>query len=1276
MTASTQPTYRIGFDIGGTFTDFILHDGATNRIRLHKLLTTPHDPSVAALQGLTEVCGGAGIAVAKVSEIIHGTTLVTNAVIERKGAKLGLVTTRGFRDILEMGREQRYDIYDMFLEFPDPLAPRDLRLEVDERIDRDGNEVAPLDEDGLRRALETLVRNGCEAVAISFINAYRNSSHERRAGEIAAAEFPELAVSLSAQVVPEMGEYPRTVTTCANAYVQPLMDRYLTRLESALAALGFDGELRLMHSAGGLVSPSVARAFPIRLLESGPAGGGLAAALFGETAGKEKLIAFDMGGTTAKACIIEDGRVDIAVELEAGRVSRFRKGSGLPMRAPVIDMIEIGAGGGSIAGINSVGLLKVGPQSAGSDPGPVCYGLGGTQPTVTDADMILGYYDPDFFLGGRMNLDLAAAEAAMDRLAEPLGLSRMEAARGVHRVVVESMAAATRVHMVEKGKDPRDWSMVGFGGAGPAHAADVARVLGVREVIVPPASGAASALGFLTAPLSFEISRSMPVELTKSFDAAAIEHLFGETTAEAKALLTKAGVVPGDIATQRFAEMRLVGQMHEITVPLPADLGGGDAFTRIRAAFTAAYEARYASVRPEERMEAISFRVLCSGPKPGISLAGASGGADTPALKGYRRAWFDAGEVQMAVYDRYALMPGTVIDGPAVIEERESTTLVPLGDRVEVDASLNLRIAVATEVEGAEMISAAMSVDEAIERLESDPVSLEIMWSRLVTVTEEMWLTVIRTAFSLTVSESQDFACGILDIEGKSMVHSPRAMPVFNLTLPRAVRALLAKFPAETLKPGDVLITNDPWLCAGHLFDIAVVTPVFVDGRIVALIGTVGHVSDIGGTKNTIRATEIYEEGLQIPPMKFMDGGRINETLVEMIATNVREPEQVVGDIHGFIAANTLGADRLTSFMSEYGLSDLRGMARLLQGLSEKAMRDAVRRLPDGEYRSEIECRQLGDTLRYPVKVTVAGDEVGIDFEGAPPQLPRGGLNSTLNYTVAHATYPLKCILTPEVRGNAGCYRAFRVNAPARSSLNPDYPASVSMRTRTGWYLAPVIFRALSQAAPGQVQAHTGLPIVSRVYCETPSGIDAGHMFLGGGQGGSNGRDGKSALLWPTSASNTAVEVFEARVPVLVTEKAYLPDSGGAGAYRGGLGQRLRMRKLYDDGLPMQVGLFPEAPGMAVEGLFGGAPGSGAAGRILDAAGNEVHDVGDGELVRVTTIDRLVEISLNGGSGYGHAGLRDPEAVAEDIRLGYVTKAAARSDYPSLAEARQLEGVK
>ncbi|TSD85178.1 methylhydantoinase [Mycobacterium sp. KBS0706] len=1252
--------WRIGFDIGGTFTDFILYDGEGRTVKLHKRLTTPHDPSEAALVGIEELVAMAGIRLADVGEMVHGTTLVTNAVIERKGAKLGLITTQGFRDVLEMGTEQRYDIYDLFLQFPEPLVARRLRLEVPERVDRDGTVVEPLDRDAVRAALRRLVAEGVEAVAVCFLHSYRNPEHERIVGEIARAEFPQLAVSLSSEVVAELWEYQRCVTTCANAYVQPLMDRYLRRLERELAARGFAGTLRLMHSAGGLVAPETARAFPIRLLESGPAGGGLATALFGALAGKADVISFDMGGTTAKACLIEDGRAEIAPMMEAGRVHRFKKGSGLPIKAPVIDMIEIGAGGGSIASIDEVGLLRVGPHSAGSDPGPACYGKGGVEPTVTDANLVLGYYDPGFFLGGRMALDKAAAEAAVARVAEPLGLSVEDAAWGIHKVVTESMAAAARVHLVEKGKDPRRYAMVGFGGAGPAHAAGVARVLGVAEVIIPPASGAASALGFLAAPLSFELVRSHPVRFSGAFDAGAVNGVLAELEAEGRRRLAEAGVDEASVTVERSADMRLTGQMHEIAVPLPSGAIDAGCLEAIRTAFAEVYTARYTSLYGGAEIEAINFRVRCLGPTPTLSLAGATGGGDAAGKrKGTRPARFADGVVDAVVYDRYALVPGDRIEGPAIIEERESTTIVPPGDIVRVDDTLNLRIAVGVAAPVQALVTAEMPLPEAIARIEADPIALEIMWSRLVTVVEEMWLTVCRTAFSLVISEAQDFACELLDPEGETLAHSPRAMPVFNLTLPRAVKALLAEYPAETLRPGDVLVTNDPWLCAGHLFDIAVVTPVFHDGRLVGLMGTVGHVSDIGGTKDSLRAREIYEEGFQIPPMKLVEEGRPNATLFRLLAENVRNPGQVTGDIHSFVAANAIGADRLVAFMREYGMQDLRALAAVVQGRSEKAMREAIAALPDGVYRSEIENNPLGQTLRYPLALTIVGDRITLDFDGAPAQLPQGGLNCTLNYTSAHATYPLKCMLTPNVRGNAGCYRPFEVKAPEGSILNASKPMAVNLRTRTGWYIAPNIFRALAEAAPDKVQAFTGLPVAATIYGRDAEGATYSDMlFMGGGQGASSHGDGKSGLLWPTSAANTSVELFETRVPVLVLEKTYVQDSGGPGRHRGGLGQRVALRKLADDGLATFVAVYPEGVKSSNPGLFGGAPGGAARGVVRDAQGQVLRDCGTGELVQLARPGEIVEIVLAGGAGYGDPAERPRAVLDRDVGDGRVSAPA------------------
>ena len=1256
--------YRVGFDIGGTFTDFVLFDAKEGRVQLHKRLTSADDPARSALLGLQELMTNAGIALSDVGEIVHGTTLVTNAIIERKGgARLGLITTAGFRDILEMGTEQRYDIYDLFLTFPDVLVPRDLRLEVNERMDSLGAVVQPLELAEVRAALTQLVKGGVNAVAVCFLHAYRNGAHEKQVARLAQAEFPQLSISLSSEVVPELSEYQRCVTTAANAFVQPLVTAYLEKLQRELSQLGFDGVLRLMHSAAGLMSPQAAAAFPIRLLESGPAGGGLATALFGQLAGHKDVISFDMGGTTAKATLIEDGTFAIMPMLEAARVHRFTKGSGLPIKTPVIDMIEIGAGGGSIASIDALGLLKVGPKSASSDPGPACYGLGGSQPTVTDACVLLGYYDPAFFLGGTMTLNMDAAERAMRSVAQPLDLTVPEAAWGIHCLVVDSMAAAARVHLVEHGKDPRDFSMVGFGGAGPAHAVDVARVMGVREVIIPPASGAASALGFLAAPLSFEQVQSMPVELSGIHDMAPVNGVLAALETRGHEQLVAAGVRPSDIKVTRWADMRLVGQMHDIRVALPDGVLDLDSLPTLRASFIKAYRTRYTAVPASARFEAINFRVNCMGPTPELTLSGALA-SKGERQKASRKAWFGNGFVKTPVYDRYALVTGDKLAGPCIIEEHEATTVVGPLDSVFVDDALNLRIQVDAPAARAVTVTAETPLAEAIARIESDPIALEIMWSRLINVVDEMWLTVCRTAFSLVISEAQDFACEILSPVGETLAHSPRAMPVFNLTLPRAVKALLERYPATTLKPGDVLITNDPWLCAGHLFDIAIVTPVFMGGRVVGVLGTVGHVSDIGGTKDALKAREIYEEGLQIPPMKICDAGNFNETLISLLQRNVRNGEQVLGDLHSFIAANAMGGERLIGFMREYGMEDLNALAEVVQSRSEKAMRDAIRKIPDGKYRSEISSNPMGTPMSFPVCLTVAGDTIEIDFAGAPPQLAQGGLNCTLNYTAAHATYPLKCMLTPGVRGNAGCYKPFTVKAPEGSILNCSYPASVAIRTRTGWYIAPNIFKALAHAVPDQVQSFTGLPVAANVYGQDATGATYSDLlFTGGGQGGCSHADGRSGLLWPTSAANTSIELIESRAPILVQEKAFVPDSGGAGEYRGGLAQRIRLRKRVDDGLPMLVSVYPEGVGQAPDGLFGGKPGLSAHGVVRNRAGAVEHDCGTGELVTLHSAHQSVEIVLAGGSGFGDPAKRSEAAKAHDLRMGWVTPAGAQRDY-------------
>jgi 5-oxoprolinase (ATP-hydrolysing) len=685
--------YRIGMDIGGTFTDFVLLDTLAGAISLHKRLTTPANPEEGALAGMRELLGREGIAMRDVDAILHGTTLVTNAIIERRGRPTALLTTRGFRDILEMGHEQRYDIYDLFLKYPEPIVPRRYRLEVDERVTRDGDAIRrPTLEEVLER-VAALVAEGIEAVAICFLHSYLNPAHERLVTDALRQHFPDLYVSASYEVVPEIREYERTSTTVCNAYVQPIMDRYLQRIERALEEAGFEGRFSLMLSSGGTASPDTARRFPIRLLESGPAGGALATAYLGRRVGLPDLLAFDMGGTTAKACLIQNGRPDVTAEMEAGRIHRFKRGSGLPIRAPVVDMIEIGAGGGSIAHRDSLGLLKVGPQSAAADPGPASYGKGGTAPTVTDACLLLGYYDPAFFLGGAMPLEANAAQAAFARLAAELGLDLVRTAWGVHQVVCENMARAARVHIIEKGKDPRAFPILAFGGAGPAHAARVARILGATEVVVPPVSGVVSALGLLVAPTSFEFVQSLPGVIDEcKWDA--VNRMFDKFEREADRLLTASGVARDEIRYERSADARLLGQFHEIEIPVPAgELSAGTA-SILKETFAEVYSARYHTVLEGYRPMVMNWRLRAHGPEPDVTFSPASTRDVAQAKKGTRRAYFPEanGFTETPIYDRYALKPNLSVTGPAIVEERESTTVIAPGDRLYADESGNLRI--------------------------------------------------------------------------------------------------------------------------------------------------------------------------------------------------------------------------------------------------------------------------------------------------------------------------------------------------------------------------------------------------------------------------------------------------------------------------------------------------------------------------------------------------------------------------------------------------------
>ena len=674
---------RIGTDIGGTFTDFVAIDGASGTLRIEKTLTTPRDPSEGIFAGLDLLARNAGVPLSACRTLVHGTTLVINALIEQKGAVTALIATRGFRDVLEMRNELRYDVYDLQIEFPRPLVPRALRFEVTERTTAAGCVLqAPQDEEVAALIAEMRAAN-VSSVAVCLLNAYANPASERAIGMLFAQLAPELSVSLSSDVLPQIREYERTSTTAANAYVKPLVREYLMRIDEGLSSREFAGDLYVMQSGGGVLAADVAQEFPIRILESGPAGGVAAARWWGALIDEPNLLCFDMGGTTAKLCTVVRGEALVSDDYEAARVYRFKRGSGYAINVPVFDLLEIGTGGGSIAHIDQMGLLKVGPLSAGASPGPACYGLGGFEPTVTDADVALGYLDPEYFLGGSMRLHSRHAITAIaNRVAPRLdGMPAIEAAYGIHDLANENMASAARLHLAERGEDAAAMTMIAYGGAGPVHAYGLARKLGMRKLVVPPAAGVMSALGMLVEDLAIDRVRTHRGNLAAA-STADLERLFSEMMVEAAGILQ---VAPQTLRIARIADMRYRGQGFNIRVPI-------DNCTDVRSMrtrFDAKYQAHYGRVYPDVEIELVNLRLIASvrAEKPFVPARSAPAtGSVLDAKKGVRRAWFgmSAGHFDCPVFDRYRLGAGHAHQGTAFVEERETTTLIGPGGSFEV----------------------------------------------------------------------------------------------------------------------------------------------------------------------------------------------------------------------------------------------------------------------------------------------------------------------------------------------------------------------------------------------------------------------------------------------------------------------------------------------------------------------------------------------------------------------------------------------------------------
>ena len=1242
-----MPHARLAVDIGGTFTDLALeHDGQRSTA---KVLTTPAAPEQGVLAGMRQVLAAAGLAPADLALVIHGTTLATNAIIERKGARTALITTQGFRDVLAMGNESRYDQYDLNIVLPEPLVPRYLRLPVPERLDNEGNVLLPLDRDAVRALVPILQREQVESVAVGFLHAFVNPSHERAVRDIIADAMPDLPVSLSCEVSPEMREWERFSTTAANAYVQPLMARYLRRLESELRAMGLSAPLFLMLSGGGLTTIDTACRFPIRLVESGPAGGAIFSAQIARQCGLDRVLSFDMGGTTAKVCLIDDHRPQTARSFEVARVGRFRKGSGLPLRIPVIEMVEIGAGGGSLAQVDALGRIAVGPESAGADPGPACYGHGGTRPAVTDANLLLGRYDPAHFAGGSLSLDSEAARTAIaGAIGEKLRLAPEMAALGVVEMVDENMANAARVHAIESGKGYDGRTLIAFGGGGPVHATRVAEKVGIDRVLVPTGAGVGSAIGF-SARAGWLRAGAQPVSAFLQLRSRC-----GERAARRDA---GGGGSDGRRRQLRRADAGNPDRLHALRRPGPRNSGaaaGAAAETGGRPGDPGRFRYRiHAFLRPAGAWLGRGGAEFRGGDRDNSGLAAGSGaGGDwsrrrAVAPSGARHRDWNAVRMGAACAHR----PRGRRNRRRSRDHRRGRDLDSGRSGLAGD-SRSFRLS--RSAAGARVMDTVET--DAVDALAR--IHQQVMWNRLIAVVEEQAQTMIRTAFSTTVREAGDLSAGIFDLQGRMLAQAVTGTPGHVNSMAESVNHFLAKFPAATMRPGDHYITNDPWLGTGHLHDLTVVSPAFHDGAIVGLFANTAHVIDVGGLGLGPEARSVFEEGLYIPIVKCFDQGRPNETLFDFVRAGSRLPVELEGDIYSLCACNDAGIRRLAQMLAEFRLPGLEPLAAFIFENSLRATQAEIAKLKPGTYAADIYSDGYEEEVRLAAAMTISADAIDVDYAGTSGLSARG-INVPAAYCRAYACFGIKVVVAPEIPNNWASLLPFRMHIPEGAILNAPRPYPVAVRHVIGQLLPDLMMGCLHQVVPERVTAEgasclwipplRGGPSVSGPARANRPVLPPFELttFNSGGTGARPGRDGLDATAFPSGVRTTPVEASENTVPVVFWRKEFRPDSGGAGRTRGGCGQIMEIGTKGE--MEFAVNAVFDRVAHAPRGRDGGRDGApGAArlksGKALRTKGFQIIPQGE----------RLL-LLLPGGGGMGDPQERDAALTARDRRDGLVT---------------------
>jgi len=1008
-----------------------------------------------------------------------------------------------------------------------------------------------------------------------------------------------------------------------------------------------------MHSGGGIISLESAAEFPVRLVESGPAGGAVFAADIAARHGLEKVLSFDMGGTTAKICLIKNRTPKTARVFEVARTYRFKKGSGMPISIPVIDMVEIGAGGGSLAHVDLMKQIRVGPESAGSEPGPACYGRGGENPAVTDADLILGKLDPDNFAGGSIILHPSNSAAALEsKLGKTLDMEPLEAAWGVAEVVDENMANAARVHAVENGEDLSEYTMIAFGGAAPLHAARLCEKLNIDRCLVPVGAGVGSAIGFLRAPFSFEANRSVFMKID-AFDPDAVSRLFEEMEAEARGFVRSCDA-DAEILADYKVYMRYSGQGWEIPVSLTAEQARNPDSKTFLGLFETDYSKLFGRSVDGMAVEITVWSVNAYTQPEEVLPVKAANRADE-AQSSEKRALFDpaVGKVTDAsVVLRNTLKPGSFVEGPAVITEDETTIVLPSSRSILAteDGCLDIHV---KENAGAVIASEA----------EISTVAYQVMWNRLISVVEEQAQALVRTAFSTSVREAGDLSAGVYNAAGEMLAQAVTGTPGHVNAMADAVAHFIRRIGQENIKEGDVYITNDPWEGTGHLHDITVVSPSFHNSKFVGFFACTAHIVDIGGRGFGADANSVFEEGLYIPIMKFADKGDVDKTLLNIIRGNVREPDQLVGDIYALATCNEIGHRRLNDMMEEFNLSDLNGISDFVLTNSRTATLERINALAPGTADGEMRIDGYNAPIDLKVKLTIEKDRIVSDWEGTSG-LDKKGINVPLVYTKAYACYALKCAIAPEIPNNAASLAPFEIVAPENSIVNALHPAPVALRHVIGHMVPDTVYDALDKLLPDTVPAEgagclCNFQVSLRPRTDAPAPADAVRSevltFNSGGSGARPSVDGMNATAFPSGVMTMPVEATEQVGPVIIWRKELRPDSGGAGKYRGGLGQFMEVGAREGHEFDIQA-MFDRVDHPA-KGRRGGQPGA----PTTITQDDQTPMKGKGK--QFVSHGRKVMMAFPGGAGYGAPGDRDITAIQRDLAQGYITADFAKENY-------------